>query len=103
MRYAHECYLTDEADEALGALRAAASSYREVDDRVREGSTLGRLATILWCPGRGVEARRVGADAVELLEGLEPAIELARVYATMAFLTRMNADLDSAADQGSET
>jgi DNA-binding CsgD family transcriptional regulator len=95
-RYSSECYLTDETDEAIGALRAAADAYHELGDRLKEGATVGRLATILWCPGRGDEGRQVGLDSVVLLEELGPTRELARAYDQMAFLTRMNADLESA-------
>ena len=96
-RYSGECYLTDETDEAMEALRSAAVAYHELGDPLREGATLGQLATILWCPGRGAEARHLGAEAATLLEALGPTAELARVYDQMAFLTRMNADYESAA------
>jgi DNA-binding CsgD family transcriptional regulator/tetratricopeptide (TPR) repeat protein len=96
-RYSSECYLTDETDEAMEALRSAADVYQELGDRLKEGATLGKLATILWCPGRGKEGRRVGLDSVTLLEGLGPTPELAYAYDRMAFLARMNADLEAAA------
>ena len=100
--YAGECYLTDEADEVIAALRSAAEAYRALGDPLQEGATLGRLATILWCPGRGAEGRRVGLDCVTLLETLGPTTELADAYDRMAFLTRMNADLESAAGWSSK-
>src|SRR5438093_11309151 len=59
-RRSRECYLTDQAEEAIDALREAAGAYRETGDRLREGETLSRLSGILWCPGRGDEARRTG-------------------------------------------
>jgi hypothetical protein len=61
-RYSGECYLTDETDEAMEALRSAAAAYHELGDPLKEGATLGQLATILWCPGRGAEARHLGAE-----------------------------------------
>ncbi len=94
--YSSECYLTDETDEAIAALRSAADAYRALGDRLKEGATLGQLATLLWCPGRGAEGRRVGVDSVTLLEQLAPTPELAYAYDRMAFLTRMNDDLESA-------
>jgi DNA-binding CsgD family transcriptional regulator len=80
-----ECYLTDEADEAIDALRRAAACYRAIGDRLKEGETIARLANILWCPGRGEEARRTAREAVELLEQLPPGPELAIAYATLSF------------------
>ena len=96
-RYSNECYLTDETNEAMDALRAAADLYEDLDDQLNEGATLGRLATVLWCPGRGEEGRRVGGESVSLLEELGPTRELAFAYDQMAFLARMNSDLESAA------
>ena len=39
-RRSRECYLTDEADEAIDALRRAAACYRAIGDRLKEGETL---------------------------------------------------------------
>jgi DNA-binding CsgD family transcriptional regulator len=57
---------------------------------------LNSAAAILWCPGRGEDARRVGQDAVALLEQLPPGSELASAYENLAFLHCMNADLSTA-------
>ena len=97
-RYSAECYLTDEADEAIDSIKAAAELYRELGNRTKEGATLDWVAGILWCPGRGKEAREVGLRAVALLEELPRGaeIELAKAYDNLAWLNRMNADLDSA-------
>jgi DNA-binding CsgD family transcriptional regulator len=83
-RRSRECYLTDQADEAIDALRRAAACYRAIGDRLKEGETLAGLAQILWCPGRGEEARRTAREAVDLLEELPPGRELALAYATLS-------------------
>jgi DNA-binding CsgD family transcriptional regulator len=101
-RYSNECYLTDETNESMDALRAAADLYEELGDQLNRGATLGRLATVLWCPGRGEEGRRVGGTSVALLEELGPTRELAFAYDHMAFLARMNSDLESAANWSSK-
>jgi DNA-binding CsgD family transcriptional regulator/tetratricopeptide (TPR) repeat protein len=95
-RYGHECYLTDEAEEAIGGWQAAAACYRELGDRRREGATLVEAASIHWCPGRGQDAKRAGLEAVALLEELPPGPELVVGYANMSFLYRMSADLATA-------
>ena len=59
-RYSHERYLTDEADEAIDSLRAAAECYRALGDASAEGATLTRVSELMWCPGRSREARKVG-------------------------------------------
>ena len=93
-RRSHECYLTDQADDAIDSLREAIECYRSFGDRTREGETLAKLASILWCPGRGEEARRTAKEAVDLLEQVPPGRELAVAYATFAFLLRWAADTD---------
>ncbi len=85
-RRSHECYLTDRADDAVNALLEAIACYRNCGERAKEGETLATLANILWCPGRGEEARRTAYEAVELLEQLPPGRELAVAYVTLAFL-----------------
>jgi tetratricopeptide (TPR) repeat protein/GTPase SAR1 family protein len=95
-RRSRECYLTDQADEAIDALHKATDCYRELGDRAREGETLAKLSTILWCPGRGEEARQTGLEAVELLEQLPPGRELAFAYGNLAFLLAQAADFDGA-------
>ena len=91
-----ECYLTDQADEAIDALRQAVERYREAGDGVREGATLARLAAILWCPGRGREGMRPASEAVTLLERLPPGPELGAAYTTLAFLCRTSSDMEGA-------
>ena len=85
-RRAHECYLTDQADDAIGALRDASALYRERDDIRRQGETLTTLSNILWCPGRGAEARPVASEAIDVLESLPAGPELVHAYATLSFL-----------------
>ena len=92
-----ECYLTDQSEEAIAALREATTCYRELGDRLREGEALVRLGGILWCPGRGKEARIVAAQAVGLLEELQPGRELAVAYGVLSFMLANVPDRDGAA------
>ena len=91
-RRADECYLTDQVEDAIAALRKASASYRDQGDLRREGATLTRLANILWCPGRGVEGVAIAFDSVGVLEGLPAGRELAEAYATLSFLCYTVAD-----------
>jgi DNA-binding CsgD family transcriptional regulator/tetratricopeptide (TPR) repeat protein len=99
-RRSRECYLTDQADEAIGALRRAVDVYRELGDRAKTGETLAKLSTILWCPGRGEEARPIGRQAVAMLEQLPPGPELAAAYANLAFLQGWVGDHEGATEWG---
>ena len=83
-RYSSECYLTDQADETIDALRKARECYRELGDGVKEGETLTMLSNILWCPGRAAEALQTAAEAVEMLEQFPPGRELASAYSNLA-------------------
>jgi DNA-binding CsgD family transcriptional regulator/tetratricopeptide (TPR) repeat protein len=94
--YSQECYLTDQADEAIDALRRAVECYREIGDHLKEGETIARLASILWCPGRGEEARRTARQSVELLEQFSPGRELALAHVSLAFVQVQIPDDESA-------
>ena len=90
-RRSHECYLTDQSDEAIAALQEALECRRALGDRLGEGRTLARLGEILWCPGRAEESRRACCEAVAVLERLPASRELAKAYARLA---RSIADTD---------
>jgi DNA-binding CsgD family transcriptional regulator/tetratricopeptide (TPR) repeat protein len=83
-RRSHECYLTDQSDEAIAALEEALECRRALGDRLGEGRTLTQLGWILWCPGRAEESRRAICEAVAVLEPLPASRELARAYVKLA-------------------
>jgi class 3 adenylate cyclase/tetratricopeptide (TPR) repeat protein len=95
-RRSHECYMTDQPDEALEALRSAIGCHRELGDTRKEGDSLRRLASILWCPGRTAEAAEAAQQALTVLDQLPPGPELAMAYATMAQLCKDADDTDGA-------
>jgi DNA-binding CsgD family transcriptional regulator/tetratricopeptide (TPR) repeat protein len=100
-RRSHECYLTDQADEAIGAMRSAIECRRELGDRLGEGDGLRSLANILWCPGRRAAADDAAQEAVDLLEQLPPGRELAIAYSTVAGLRNTAEDTEGALAWGS--
>ena len=79
-----ECYLTDQSDEAIEAIREALECRRALGQRLEEGDSLRWLSQILWCPGRTIESDRTGREAVALLETLPPGRELAMAYGNVA-------------------
>ncbi len=100
-RRSYECYLTDQADEAIGALRSAIECRRELGDRLAEGDGLRSLSNILWCPGRRAEAEGAIQEAVTLLQQLPPGRELAQAYSTVSQLCMNAADTEGALAWGS--
>src|SRR5439155_5068837 len=99
-RRSHECYLTDQPDEAIAALKSAIECHRELGDIRKEGDSLRRLGNILWCPGRTAEARETAQEAVTVLEQLPPGRELAMAYATVASLQNDRDDSAAAVEWG---
>ena len=94
--YSHECYVTDQPDEAIEALRGAVDLHHELDDSRREGVALCSLSQILWCPGRTTESEQAAQDAVTLLEQLPPGRELALAYSVLAQFHMNAEDRDAA-------
>ena len=83
-RRSHECYLTDQSDEAIAALQEAIECRRALGDKLGEGRSLRWLAEILWCPGRTGDSGRAAREAVAALEPLPATRELAEAYAWLA-------------------
>ena len=83
-RYAYECYLTGQIDEALVTQRSACKLRGDLGDPLAEGDALRTLSRLLRFIGRTGEAAEVGHHAVGLLEPLGPSHELAMAYANMS-------------------
>jgi DNA-binding CsgD family transcriptional regulator/tetratricopeptide (TPR) repeat protein len=88
-RRSRVCYVTDQHEEAVAAIREAADVRRSLGDRLAEGEALCWLSLILWCPGMADEARRVGKDSIDLLETLPPSSQLARAYHNYSMLEEL--------------
>jgi len=99
-RHSRQCYLTDQPDEAIEALKSSIACHRELGDTHKEGDSLRRLANILWCPGRTAQAGETAQEALMVLERLPPGNELAMAYATMASLRKDLGDSEGAVAWG---
>jgi DNA-binding CsgD family transcriptional regulator len=98
---AHECYLTDQQEEAIASAQDAAACYRELGDRLGEGRSTLFVSSISWCPGRTEEAEAAGWVAVEILKPLGRSLELAQAYGNLASLRRDRDDLEGAIEWAS--
>ncbi len=100
-RRSRECYLIDQPDEAIDALTRVIECHRELGDAHKEGDSLRKLANILWCPGRTVEAGETAQQALNVLVQLPPSHELAMAHATVASLLKDRDESDEAVAWGS--
>jgi ATP/maltotriose-dependent transcriptional regulator MalT len=73
----YQCYLTDQADEALAASLRALAIWRELGELTQEGRTLRWLSRLHWFAGRNREAEAHADQAVALLEPLAEDSEFA--------------------------
>jgi DNA-binding CsgD family transcriptional regulator len=80
----HEFYLSGQPERALPLGERALAYRREVGDRLREGDSLRSLSHLYSFAGRPVEGEEACREAIVLLEEVEPGLELARAYATLA-------------------
>ena len=94
-KYSHECYLTDQQQEAFDALDRAAAAFRDMGDTLGEGDSVLRLADILWCPGRTADADETARRAITTLEQVEHGA-LAMAYAVLASLRKEDLDTENA-------
>ncbi len=90
-RRSHECYLTDQFNEAIETHGRALECHRRHGDRRKEGDSLRAFSRLLWCAGRIAEAEPPGREAVALLEQFPPSRELAMAYSNISSLY-MNAE-----------
>jgi DNA-binding CsgD family transcriptional regulator len=79
-RHSYECYLTDQHQGAVPALKEAIDCYRAIGDRRSEAVALCALAARSWCASEVNGAEQAAAEAVALGEQLPPGPELARAY-----------------------
>src|SRR4029077_7013895 len=72
-----ECYLVDDMDASVDALRQAIALRRAAADLAGEAVALSQLARRQWCGGHSADALHTARAAVDLLEGRPPGPELA--------------------------
>ena len=93
---AQEHYLTNRANAAVIRQRDALALIRAGADPLRGRDALRSLSRFHWFAGDGRAAEASGAEAVALLEGLDPSPELARAYSNLAQLRMLAHDTEDA-------
>jgi len=95
-QHAYECYVTDQAGEALAALRGAHERYVALGDELKQGNTLRWISRLTYQDGRIEEAREAAREAVLILERFPGSEELVFAYANMAQTAQVDLDLAAA-------
>jgi hypothetical protein len=75
-----ECYLTGEIGAAFQARSEAATIWRRLGLKEREGDNLRWLSRLAWCAGRRGEAEQLAQRAIDTLETMPRGRELAMAY-----------------------
>lgn len=94
--FAHECYLSAQLTAALKARSEAAVLWQQIGDRLRSGENLAWASRLTHLCGRPVEASRLAAQAIQILEQLIPGAELAMAYNNAAWVRMLGCDLEAA-------
>jgi DNA-binding CsgD family transcriptional regulator/tetratricopeptide (TPR) repeat protein len=85
-RQSHECYLTDQIEQAVAAQREAVRLRHELHDPLGAGEGHRWLSMLAWMAGDNHGAQAEARRAVELLEGEPEGAELAMAYSTLAVM-----------------
>jgi DNA-binding CsgD family transcriptional regulator/tetratricopeptide (TPR) repeat protein len=101
--YARECELVDRYAESREAWSAAIERHRAAGRTLRWADGLTDLARVRLSLGDNAAAEAASAQAIGILEGLGPGVELARAYQYRAALRMLDRDIDAAVDWGVRT
>ena len=82
----YESFLTGRYGRASEVRRAALEIWRALGAHIQEGDTLSWLSRLSWYEGRRTEAYGYSADALSVLESLDPSPTLAKAYCHRADL-----------------
>ena len=91
-----ECYLVDQAAEAIEARRAAVEIWHQLVDRDREGDNLRWLSRNYWLAGQNAQAEEASQQALHVLEPVTPGLALAWALCNHAQLRFQSADYATA-------
>jgi hypothetical protein len=81
-----EGYLTGDIDTVLQTRKQAMTIWKNVQRADKEGDNLRWLSRLFWFGGKRKEAERYAQEAVDILEKLQPGVELAMAYSNLSQL-----------------
>ena len=94
--YSVECYLANEAVEAVAAASQALELWRALGSTLRVSDVLSSLSRLYWWLGKSERAVSTGLAAVEVLGSVPRSKELARAYSNLAQLFMLAQKSDAA-------
>jgi DNA-binding CsgD family transcriptional regulator/tetratricopeptide (TPR) repeat protein len=94
--YARECAFTAQVSEAIEARKAAGELHRRAGDTVSEALNLSELALAYVRALKIAEADEASLQAITLLEGQPPGVELAHAYRVQAHLRMLDRECSEA-------
>jgi DNA-binding CsgD family transcriptional regulator len=94
-RRSYECYITDQAEQAVECRAELLELYERQGDRAGVGRSQRWLSRLSWFLGRNEDSERFAASAVHTLEPLGPSHELAMAYSNMSQLRMLAGDRDA--------
>jgi tetratricopeptide (TPR) repeat protein len=95
-------YLYGRLPEAIAAREEALAIWRQLGERLREGSALRWLSRLSWASGQRRDAERYAAESVAVLEPLGPSSELAWAYSNRSQLHMLAAEGEDAIEWGNK-
>ncbi|WIM95865.1 LuxR C-terminal-related transcriptional regulator [Actinoplanes oblitus] len=99
-RRSYECYLTEQTDESIVALREAIRHRRRIGDRHGEATALSLLSRRQWCGGYLEEAAASGREALRLLDDVPTGPEYAMACTNQASIALNIEDYPDAMELG---
>jgi len=98
--FAQQSYLMGAADVAMSAMLEASGRRRASGDVLELGRDLTRLSRYAWICGHRNEAEGFIAEAIVVLEGVSPGVDLAWAYSHQSQLEMLASRLDAAVHWG---
>lgn len=100
-RYAYECYLIEQVDEAIAARESSLGLWRGLADSVRTGDGLRWVSRLHWLGGRTASAMDYAIQAIAALESVAPPRrELAMAYGNRAQLHMLTGEWEASLPWG---
>lgn len=91
-RLSEACRLTSQLVEAIHSQEAALAIWQAAEQQTRVGHCWRELSRLHWLLGHRAEADQCADQAIAVLRGLPPSIELARALSNKAYIAMLRDD-----------